>query len=355
MNDPKKYTKFKLGSMNVGVSANDDSYSDYLNWYFASVLSETDDNNLNVVIDVKWVEKIKFQAKEYGIDTVIDKIGGNTHFSDNFISTYRKINRKTKVQFDAIFKDEVLYVYIQIQQKKYKKILNKFRNQNKRDQHLFELSFPFIYYPSFWYAQTVLGQYVLHASAVEQMDSGVVLCGLEGIGKTSLGLGLLTENSKFLSDNIVFYDDSKVIACHEMMRLGKDTKENLWKNKFHKISRGKELKDFFIANDEVRANQVEPSILLLPYFSSEFKVSRISAQKAADCCINLSFLASELNNYREYRNFYNILLDGNIKTDAQGTLAKLLASKPCFMVGLPKKDGLELNIERVLKLVTDET
>ncbi|MCP4653630.1 MAG: hypothetical protein GY858_09670 [Candidatus Omnitrophica bacterium] len=339
-----KTLKITIGSINVSIETNNQRYFDYLSWYFKGSPASID-TPTPVDIKINWVKKLK--SKNLAL-----RIGSNTYQDKNALEITRKIAKKEKVLFNAVLEKNKLILNINVKRKREDILRYRFAPE-KINSLFFELTFPFLYYPAFWYAQYFLNQHLLHASAVECNGKGIIICGLEGIGKTSLGLGLLDDNAKFLSDNLVFYDENDIYSCYECVRLNKNTETVPWQNKFKKINRGKNLKDFYLPTENFNIKKTKPTIFLFPYFSKQYETKEIDAKWAANYAILLSHLPSELNNYSQFRNSYNLFdLNSNLPLNAQVTLEKLLAKTRNFMVGMPKQDGLEKNITRVKELIS---
>ncbi|MFQ5700392.1 MAG: hypothetical protein ACE5HU_00930 [Acidobacteriota bacterium] len=95
------------------------------------------------------------------------------------------------------------------------------RVDRKKHRLFFKLMYFMIYYPVAWHLECIRGWGLLHACAVA-MPSGkaILLAGQGGVGKSTLGLALLsTPGAKLISDNLVFHDETRVYACPEPVRL----------------------------------------------------------------------------------------------------------------------------------------
>ena len=95
------------------------------------------------------------------------------------------------------------------------------RVDRKRNRLFFKLMYFMIYYPMAWQLERTRGWGLLHASAVT-MPSGraVLLSGMGGVGKSTLGLSLLSHPGvKLLSDNLIFHDEERIYSCPEPVRL----------------------------------------------------------------------------------------------------------------------------------------
>jgi hypothetical protein len=95
------------------------------------------------------------------------------------------------------------------------------RVERKRDRLFFKLMYFAVYYPMAWCLQRGRGWGLVHASAVA-LPSGraVLLAGMGGVGKSTLGLSLLSRpGARLLSDNLLFHDAHHLYSCPEPVRL----------------------------------------------------------------------------------------------------------------------------------------
>jgi hypothetical protein len=93
------------------------------------------------------------------------------------------------------------------------------RKDFKEFQHI-GLLYYIIFIPFFYYLERFCNQCLLHASAIEYHEKGIILAGLGGIGKSTFSLGtLLLQESKFMSDNLIFFDYQKIYSCPEPIAL----------------------------------------------------------------------------------------------------------------------------------------
>ena len=107
--------------------------------------------------------------------------------------------------------------------------LRRERVDRKRNRLFFKLMYFMIYYPMAWQFERTRGWGLLHASAVT-MPSGraVLLSGMGGVGKSTLGLSLLSHPGvKLLSDNLIFHDEERIYSFPEPVRLDADSVEGM--------------------------------------------------------------------------------------------------------------------------------
>jgi hypothetical protein len=197
---------------------------------------------------------------------------------------------------------------------------------------------------------------MLHASAVEFDGKAVVICGMEGIGKTSLVLSLLQEeNTSFLSDNLIFYDSQRIYPCYELIRIHKHEDSSLWRAKFKKVNEFRSLKDFYKPAFRLKREGVQPKIFVFPQFSRKFFVKAIFGPDIVHKAAIMSKLPAELGNYSEFRKLYNFSdLNFNPQKSEYKALSDLLNSSRCYIIGMPKADGLGINSQRLKDFIKHE-
>ncbi|MBU1863263.1 MAG: hypothetical protein KKH94_06355 [Candidatus Omnitrophica bacterium] len=339
-------------------STNNERYYHYLKLYFNKIIVNKDvDRYINVEATALWQKKISLQvAIHQGESDNFRMIGGNTCVLNNRLITMRKVERKIKVCFD-IMADDNKFISRGALRAKWMKDFLRYRVGQKREESVFfMLTYPLLYYPLFWYYERYKATHILHASALRYKNRGIVICGLEGMGKTSLSLSLLNDDGgSFISDNLIFYNSDNVYPCYELVRLYNDYNTSLLRGRFEKVTAFKSSKDFYAPLMDVRGRGISPHVVVFPVYSACFFVKELSIDEAVKKALILSFLPAELGNYVEYRHMYNLLDTSFDPWNAQCTiLQKLFKEARCLMVGMRKEDGLDKNVERFKKVVVSE-
>ncbi|MCA9398692.1 MAG: hypothetical protein KC618_03000 [Candidatus Omnitrophica bacterium] len=345
--------QLNFAGLNVSLTTNFPGYYSYLSDYFEKIISsETSAQHIHITFD--WSEEsLNTYLGGLKASGRFTTIGANTLTADNEVATVRKLERKWKVLFHIRQAEEKLTLVVKFPKKPVKDFFRFGPFQRRPDEFFFMLTYYVLYYPLFWYLEEKRQTHALHASALIYRNKGVVICGLEGIGKTSLGLMFLKEEgTRFLSDNLVFYDRGHVYPCYELVRMHAQDDDFLWKDHFDQMNKFALLKGFFSPKFNASQDGIRPDIFIFPEFSSEFCVTPVSSKEAVARAISLSHLPSELNHYSEYRHLYN-LLDLNVKPweSVYSALDVLLETAKCYRVGMPKQDGLTRNFERLKEAV----
>lgn len=97
------------------------------------------------------------------------------------------------------------------------------------------------------------------------------------------------------------------MPCYELIRINKNDDQELWEDHFEQVSNFNIPKNLFHPKFDVHKAGVKPEIVIFPEFKNEFTVEKISTEEAVNRAIILSHLPSELSNYTDYRNLFNLL------------------------------------------------
>jgi len=353
-----KTISLNIARLKVKIATNYVKYYDYLNLYFGKIILAQDiKDEFDIEINADWKnEPWRNYFQELRQSNSFFEIGANAGIGKKGITTVRKVGKKKKVIFDFGVKDKKFYLNAVMRRKVFKDTIRYGILGKPQEDWFFSVTYPILYYPVFWYQEYFLHTHMLHGSAVELHGKGVVICGLEGIGKTSLALSLLKEqNSHFLSDNLIFYDNERIYPCYELIRIHKNEDSCLWEGRFEKVNQFRSLKDFYKPALGLKNEGIRPDIFIFPQFGSSFCVEEISKPEAINRAIILSQLPAELGNYNEYRNLYNLLdLHFNPWESQYKVLGDLLNSARCYIVGMPKSDGLKRNCARLKSFINNE-
>ena len=348
----------KLQNVNIKIDTNNSAYSRYLKTCFANF---TEQDNVSFEYDLKlevlWEDSgWKKYLKGVKTNKNFSVLGANTFLSDSRFLTVKKIGKSRKIIFD--FKNESGQGVLRtiIRKKEFKDFFRYRILKKSQEEWFFALTYPALYYPLFWHLERVRSIGVLHASGFSAANKGFIVCGLEGIGKTSLALSFLeSKEAIFLSDNLLFYDKEKIYSCYEPVRIHKDEKESLWQKNFEKIEGLNILKGFYRPKFEIAKEGITVDFLIFPEFNRDFYVKEISPLEAVNRALLLSYVPAELNNYCEYRNLYNLLEPEYDSSNFQHqALLELLRPVKCLRVGMPKADGIEKNLSRLKESILNE-
>ncbi len=331
-------------------------YYDYLKSYFEPLRIQISPQEAHLKISFDWYRQpLKDHLLKIKTTQPLAEISPNILLGDHTILSIRKIDRKWKLLFEARLDQERLSLTAGLERKPWIDFFRFDLRSQDLDEWYFMITYHLIYYPLFWYLEIRKKFYLLHASTVIWKGKGIIICGLEGIGKTSLALMFLKEtDATFLSDNLIFYDQKKVYPCYEAIRLHKTLDQDVWENKFDKINRGKISKNFYRPRFALADIAAAPQILLFPEFGPEFVVESLSISEAVNRAFLLSHIPAELSEYTQYRNFLDLLkLELNPGSRQHESLRELLSQTRILKVRMPKEDGLEKNFQKIINVLEE--
>jgi hypothetical protein len=337
----------------VKVSTNYPDYYRYLSSYFEKIiLSESPYFDLE--IKANWQKgSLNKHLSKIKVKGYFSKIGGNTLLSGNRVATIKKIEARKKVLFDIEVKDNKYYVNNIVNHKGFKDTIRYKIFKKPQEGLFFSLTYPMLYYPMFFRLERSLATHILHASAFMLDKSCAIVCGLEGIGKTTLALSLIKKAEDFLSDNLVFYDKESVYSCYELLRLAQGDFDSVGVGKVERLDNFKVGKDF-CRPLSTKTSGVKPDIFIFPSFSDNFFIKKVAQDEAVMKAILLSQIPAELRSYAEYSRICNLLdCKFNVYDSRFSALKSLLSSVPCFEVGMVKSEGLSKNAQKIKELIAD--
>lgn len=344
----------RIRDINIKITTDDQRYYDYLRLYFNKVLLTSSLSDASIDICACWQRDLWGRCPPRPIlPEGLQTFGANKHVGANRIVTVKKIDRKKKVLLDFWLKKDKLSLKAISHFKVIADTLRYDALGKPLEPYFFELTYVLVYYPLFWYLENFKNTYVMHASAVRVFDQCVVICGLEGIGKTSLSLSLAREKgARFFSDNLVFYGEDTISGCFEAIRIHKTDERKLWEGLFHKINSFKTLKDFYEPISYDADMRDRPNIFVIPAFGAEFSVEPVPHEVFANKVLNFNPLTAELGNYNEYASLLNLW---NCRKDIvearRRTLLRILEPAKCYQVTMRKADGLENNVLRFKEFI----
>lgn len=108
--------------------------------------------------------------------------------------------------------------------------------EEKRYSSLHAQFYKEILYPIFALYGLIGGYYLIHGSLLEKNDAGIIITGLDGVGKTSICKEMVkNKNYKILSDNFVLFNGNTAVPLNLAMRINRvdDARgfEVIYKNK----------------------------------------------------------------------------------------------------------------------------
>ncbi|HZI94307.1 MAG TPA: hypothetical protein VFE84_08690 [Patescibacteria group bacterium] len=221
------------------------------------------------------------------------------------------------------------------------------RMDRKRNRLFFKLMYFMIYYPMAWQLERTRGWGLLHASAVA-MPSGkaVILSGLGGVGKSTLGLSLLARpGARLLSDNLIFHDEDRIYSCPEPVRLDATALAGMVDSGIEpqrtRLPVNAHPKPTYRVGPARRAGTASPAAVYFLRFASRSEISPIAAERAAEMLIAGNDLAAEIKDYRPCHALLSMLAAEAAVAPrvTRADLVKLLRQSDCavFRIGEGEK------------------
>lgn len=330
----------------ICVSTDNDVYAAFLKGYFQPLIREGAIDDCGLVIDITWARrKWRSLVKNEELSD-LGQIGGSTYVSARKAATIVKSTRKKFVSWEKcnnqIFCKTIVY------QKAVESILSGGIKRKNREDHLYQITLEALYYPLFHYCYRKAKKIVIHAAAISHNGKGIVLCGLDGMGKTCGTLLLMRElGGHLLSDNLIFGDRQKVYSCYEMIRLHKE-QERLVNEHFKRHNKVRCLKDFYSPCKEDLVTMAVPKVLLFPEFTSIDKIETLSTNNAVERVIHLNKLSGELQRYQYFNSLYSLLPMEHSESERE-ILTSLLSNCSSYRVQMRRHNGLENNMKFIIR------
>jgi len=182
--------------------------------------------------------------------------------------------------------------------------LRSVRMERKRNRLFFKLMYFAVYYPLAWSLRRGRGWGLVHASALALPSGGaVLLAGMGGVGKSTLGLSLLSRpGTRLLSDNLLFHDEHRVYSCPEPVRLDDMAVEGIAASGIQMersdLPATAHPKPTYAVAHGLRAETASPAALFFLRAGGAPGVEPIEAARAAELLAAGNDLAREIEDYR---------------------------------------------------------
>jgi hypothetical protein len=319
-------------------------YARYLKLHFGALL-EVKNTAADISVNASWnKETVSNHFAGY------DKVGGSIYQSKESLIWLKKLGSRR------------LELHLQLNQNQKKLTVNGIYHKKspkddlkylfgKNEQSLFfDLTYYYIYFPLFWYLEAFSGIHPLHASSLFINGKCIVLSGLEGIGKTTLALGLLSKpEAQLMSDNLIGYDAQGVRGCPEPIRLHEDGRKLVSHIAMTPMNDFKADKGFYQL-ETIITQSAQPVLVILPRFSEQTSLESITASRCADVLLNTNELTGELGKYDEFFSLLNLIDPiAGLREKRRKDLETLLSSADCYFLKMNRKDLLEQTLGLIWK------
>jgi len=338
----------KLNGIAVELESEHSQFVTFAEDHFRDFIShEYNDCDIKIRFTLDGESGINENSDEFGNINELDKIGRRLLIGyDQVVILELTRFPGLKIKFKISGSTLSAFGLFQVQQSEITNIFNRFRRgKGLRAKELFFLLYYLIYFPIFWYLERYKGLYLLHASAVQMNNKGIVFSGLGGVGKSTLTLATLSyPDSKFLSDNLIFFDDQKVYACFEQISLDQRSM-----NLLQRVSEKLERTEFIVSHgrrnyrvrQDMTIDATEPQKLFLLRLAKETYVSPISPLETAEKLLAINQRAHEVEEYYNIAAALSLAFpEERLHHKKSITLERFLSNVQCYELGM--KIGMDL-------------
>jgi len=231
------------------------------------------------------------------------------------------------------------------------------RAERKRNRLFFKLMYFMVYYPMAWQLERSRGWGLLHASAVA-MPSGraVILSGLGGVGKSTLGLSLLSRpGARLLSDNLIFHDEDRIYSCPEPVRLDAASLAGVADSGIEpertRLPATAHPKPTYRVGPARRALAAAPTAVYFLRFAPRSGVTRVDPERAAEMLTAGNDLAAEIKDHRPCQAVLTMLAaeSNSPPPAARASLSKLLAGADCAVFRIGEGEKIAETVARLAR------
>jgi len=190
------------------------------------------------------------------------------------------------------------------------------------------------HFPIFYILEKYYNIHLLHGSALAKNDAGIILCGLAGVGKSTLSMELILKRGyKHLTDNYVLFGSDKVYGFPEPIRIDKKA--------IRLISRAFVPKDNFKVNN--RSYFVLPTDLTIPeaninrifftVLSSESRISKINNYAASNIMTTTNNYVREFHDSTGFIGFnWNTKAEASVQENRMSCMQDMLSKAESFLL-----------------------
>ena len=218
----------------------------------------------------------------------------------------------------------------------------------------FDLTRYLVFFPIAWYLERTRGWTLIHASAVADGDRAIMIAGPGGAGKTTTCVGLIAQtNMKLLTENLLFYDGTRIFPVIEPLRLTADSltllDEDLKGLEPIELPGGLKDKTMYWLPEGQIIKAAKPVMIFIPQFSNNGFVRPISPGIACEQIGAANYLTLELNDFYWYTAALNLLWPepGNAQKQLN-VLKDLTTTAPCYSLGIDRSAGVQAVVDQIL-------
>lgn len=338
---------YNLLNLRLRIITHNQKFDNFLERHCSLLPDNSENGSPNIYVNLN--------PSNFEISNNLVQISRNIKFGDSnvFISAIERFpGLKINVRMDK----NRLYVDAFLQDKNQsfiKKLFLLLRSKDKyREGQFVGLHYYLILIPFFYYLEYFNGLFLLHASAIEFNGKGILLSGLGGIGKSTFSLGTLhLKGTKFISDNLIFYNDKKIYSCPEPIALDNKSIEIISGVKKCLIPadiKYSHNRIWYHVKPEVTVIETIPKYLFWLQWGNENKIIPIDKESCIKNLYQINLLAKEVREYYILAAAMNLAFPSpKSLNDFNNILSSLLSKVDCYI--LQFKPGADI------KTVINET
>jgi len=349
MKKPTNEVNIKFLNVTLQLKSEMKGLLDFIYIMNASIINENNNSNPDITVNLK-------PDKGYTISNNYKKISRNIQIGDSSIFIM-KVDRIPGLSLKIKIKDNKINIEAFLKEKKNNlvKILSPWRGFDQSINFMI-LTYYLIYIPCIYYLEHFRNLYLLHAGAFEYKQKGIILSGLGGVGKSTLTLAALhMNNSKILSDNMIFHDSQKIFSIPSPIGLDLNSLSLLAKisNKLTPIKLPTHHgRTYYQLKPDLFINQAVPKYLFWLQCGNENTIKPIDEKKIIKTLLDINLLTNHIREYLEFAALVD-LVSKKISSPAGHfkNLSSLASNLECFVLTFKPGTDACLNFDKLINQI----
>lgn len=343
----------RLLDCHLGLTSNHPGFFNFIRQFSGLQTDDTRKSAPGIYVNLKLTDNFQIGKNHRQISR--NMWLGNSSVFVSEIERFPGLKLEAKIEQNRLYIDAFL---IHTNQPLLKRIISHCKSGKRNKEVLFiGLLYYTVFLPLFYFLERFRNLSLLHASAVEYHEKGIILAGLGGIGKSTFSLGtLLLEGCRFISDNLIFYDSDKIYSCPEPIALDtrsvdilKDAAKHLVPQQFG-FTHGRM---WYQPEPEAISCEAFPKYLFWLQRGNENSIVPIDKANCLFQLLNMNLLAKELREYYILAAAFDLAFSHFFSpTDYSEKLSTLLSDVDCYVLQFKAGDDIETVLnETVCKII----
>ena len=219
------------------------------------------------------------------------------------------------------------------------------KNKHNHIKHI-GLVYYLIYLPFLYYMERFKNLFLMHAGAIEFKQQGIILVGLGGIGKSTFSLGSMHAAScKFLSDNIIFHNGTKIYHFPEPIAMDSNSKGFIGNVQKHlqpiNIPSSHNRMYYHVRPDYCCSATIPKSIFWLQWGDAN-KIKPLAKDDCIKKIIKINLLAKELREYYILAAALDLAFPQPLSKNVYAeSLSSLVSTLDCYTLQIKPGDTIQ--------------